>query len=46
MASNKTGGFSKSQMKQLSNNLDTEVSKFQKALKALIGILVDSKILK
>lgn len=37
MASNKTGGFSKSQMKQLSNSLDTEVSKFQKALKALIA---------
>ena len=37
MATNKSGGFSKSQMKQLSKNLDTEVSKFQRALKALIA---------
>lgn len=37
MANNKSGGFSKSQMKQLSKNLDSEVAKYQKALKALIS---------
>jgi len=34
-SSKKKGGFSKSQMKQLAKNLESEISKFQKALKQL-----------
>ncbi len=34
-SSTKKGGFSKSQMKALSKNLDAEVSKLQKAIKQL-----------